>query len=133
MKVVINKCYGGFGLSIEAQKKIAEIGCKHIKKISDKEYFRDSKKTEEEKAKSCEFTGTPRENGIIISDEHRSTYEYSSSRSCSVLVKVVEEMGEKANGKFAELKIVEIPDGIDFEIEEYDGREWVAEKHRTWM
>jgi len=30
------------------------------------------------------------------------------------------------------LKIVDIPDGVEWEIEEYDGMEWVAEKHRTW-
>ena len=31
-----------------------------------------------------------------------------------------------------DLKIVEIPDGVDWEIEEYDGKEWVSEVHRTW-
>ena len=30
------------------------------------------------------------------------------------------------------LKIIEIPDDVDWIIEEYDGNEWVAEKHRTW-
>jgi len=29
-------------------------------------------------------------------------------------------------------KVVEIPDDIEFVIEEYDGIEWVAEKHRVW-
>jgi hypothetical protein len=28
--------------------------------------------------------------------------------------------------------VVEIPDGVEWEIAEYDGLEWVAEKHRTW-
>jgi hypothetical protein len=28
--------------------------------------------------------------------------------------------------------VVEIPDGIEWSIQEYDGLEWVAEKHRTW-
>lgn len=32
----------------------------------------------------------------------------------------------------ADLKIVEIPPDVDWEINEYDGVEWVAETHRTW-
>jgi hypothetical protein len=36
------------------------------------------------------------------------------------------------NGDFAELKVVEIPDDVQWQIEEYDGKEWIAEKHRTW-
>jgi hypothetical protein len=41
-------------------------------------------------------------------------------------------MGGMANGACADLKIVEVPDEVDWYIEEYDGNEWVAEKHRTW-
>jgi hypothetical protein len=48
------------------------------------------------------------------------------------LVAVVELMGEAADSGYAELKIVEIPDDVNWYIEEYDGREWVAERHRTW-
>lgn len=49
------------------------------------------------------------------------------------LIEVVEELGvEEASGKLAELKIVEVPDDVDWEVKEYDGKEWVAEKHRTW-
>jgi len=31
------------------------------------------------------------------------------------------------------LKIVEIPADVDWVLMEYDGCEWVAEKHRTWQ
>jgi hypothetical protein len=48
------------------------------------------------------------------------------------LIQVVEELGDGANGYFAKLKIVEIPDDVLWQIEEYDGKEWVAEQHRTW-
>jgi len=30
------------------------------------------------------------------------------------------------------LAIVEIPDDVEYTIEEYDGNEHVAEAHRTW-
>jgi hypothetical protein len=53
-------------------------------------------------------------------------------RNDSDLVAVVEELGRRANGTHARLKVVEIPDGVEFEIHEYDGLEWVAETHRVW-
>ena len=54
------------------------------------------------------------------------------ARDDPYLVKVVEELGEAANGSYAYLKVVEIPGDVDWELNEYDGREWIAEVHRTW-
>ena len=48
------------------------------------------------------------------------------------LIAVVELMGSAADGEYAELKIVDVPDEVNWYIEEYDGKEWVAERHRTW-
>ena len=48
------------------------------------------------------------------------------------LIAVIELMGSAADGRHAELKVVEIPDDVNWCIEEYDGKEWVAERHRTW-
>ena len=48
------------------------------------------------------------------------------------LIAVVELMGIEANNRFSELKIVDVPDDVNWCIEEYDGKEWVAERHRTW-
>ncbi|MEY4331951.1 MAG: hypothetical protein RLZZ196_689 [Bacteroidota bacterium] len=53
-------------------------------------------------------------------------------RDDPVLIKIVEEMGSAAAGRYAELKVVEVPDDVNWFIEEYDGDEWVAERHRTW-
>jgi hypothetical protein len=53
-------------------------------------------------------------------------------RDDPILIQVVEELGEKADGKCARLTIVEIPDDVEWVIEEYDGNETVAEAHRTW-
>jgi hypothetical protein len=33
---------------------------------------------------------------------------------------------------YARLKVVEIPDGVLWKIEEYDGLEHIAEEHQTW-
>ena len=63
-------------------------------------------------------------------------YDHKKTRNIArddvYLIQVVEELGDKSWGHYAELKIVEVPDEVDWVIEEYDGREWVAEVHRTW-
>ena len=59
---------------------------------------------------------------------------YDFQRADPHLIRVVEELGATANGSHAEIKVIEIPDDVadNWEIAEYDGIEWVAEKHRTW-
>jgi hypothetical protein len=57
---------------------------------------------------------------------------YDIDRDDPVLVRLVEELGDEVNTRYSELKIVEIPDGIEWTVCEYDGLEWVAEAHRTW-
>jgi hypothetical protein len=48
------------------------------------------------------------------------------------LVRVPEELRETANGRAAELKIVSIPDDVQWVITKTDGHEQVREVHRTW-
>lgn len=59
-------------------------------------------------------------------------YDGEISRDCPRLVTVVQALGEDASGPYARLKIVTIPDEVNWTIMEYDGIEWVAEVHRTW-
>ena len=82
--------------------------------------------------------------GFSLSEEAESRYKeltgindddfsyYDIERDDPYLVQIVREMGTAANGIYSKLKIVEIPGDVDWEIGEYDGNEWVAEKHRTW-
>ena len=49
-------------------------------------------------------------------------YEY---RDDPIMVSIVEELGEEANDKFAYLEVVEIPDGYNYDIDEYDGLEHI--------
>lgn len=49
------------------------------------------------------------------------------------LVAAVEELGSKAaSGELAQLRVVEIPDDVAYEISDYDGIETVHESHATW-
>jgi hypothetical protein len=91
MKVVINTCFGGFGLSEAAYEHLG-----------------------------------------LRWDGYGYDFKEHDKRDDPRLVEVVEKLGSKANGRFAELKVVEVPDDVEWSIDEYDGVEWVAEKHQTW-
>lgn len=52
-------------------------------------------------------------------------------RSNPILVQIVEELGEEADGFCARLEVVEIPDGTNYYISDYDGVETICEG-RTW-
>jgi len=59
-------------------------------------------------------------------------WEFDLDRNDPMLVAVVEKLGTAADTSVSELRVVEIPNDVEWQIEEYDGVEWVAEKHRTW-
>ena len=59
-------------------------------------------------------------------------YDWDIQRNDKALIEVVEELGEGANGFLAKLRIEEIPDGSEFEIDEYDGLESVVPPRMSW-
>jgi len=61
-----------------------------------------------------------------------SEFRWELRRDDPHLVATVLELGTAANGKYANLKVVTIPDDVEWTIDEYDGSEWIAEVHRTW-
>ncbi len=59
-------------------------------------------------------------------------YDFENHRDDPKMVEAVEALGDKANGPHANLRIVEIPDDVEWFVDEYDGWETAREKHRTW-
>ena len=107
MKIVINRCFGGFGLSTEAHALIANRkGWQHACDDWDKDYW--------------------------YSEPGKAVYENDLLRYDPDLVAAVETLGADANGRYSELKIVDVPDEVDWYIHEYDGLEEVRERHRSW-
>jgi len=90
-KIVINTCWGGFGLSDKA------IGL---------------------------YAG-------LTNQLFDDVQTWDIKRDDPMLVRVVETLGGDM-GSGTKLKVVEIPDDVQWEISEYDGWEHVAEKHRRW-
>lgn len=140
-KVVINNCFGGFGLSKEACElywniKGQLVWIEEDIKFKSMGLFTVWLVPPEERIESKE------ESFYEMSMDERKDYneKYSLQTWCAreigrddpTLIRVVEQLGAAANGSHAELRIVEIPDGVNWYIEEYDGNEHVAERHRTW-
>lgn len=105
MKVVYNACHGGFSLSREAVLLARQI------------------------------SGDPNWGGpSIVGDRENDGSQVKTdygflddvSRHDPVLVRVVEELGDRASGKVAMLRIAELPDRTPYRIDEYDGNETVA-------
>lgn len=136
-RIVINRCYGGFGLSEKAILRYLEIKGKEVWVEPDKwgnTYWLVAPEDRMIRKDGQDFYSMSIDDRIEhnrkLSEE---TFYYTSvERDDPVLVQVVEELGEQANGDYAKLEIVEIPDDVDWEIHEYDGIEHIAEKHRTW-
>lgn len=154
-KVVINSCFGGFRLSYLAIKEIAK------RKGKDCFFFRynfpgrtytpltlEEAEAEEEDNRLATIIAysvpnpqdyklnEPDENGLYKEANKRareiSLDDFRENREDKDLIAVVEELGAKASTRVSDINIVEIPADVEYVIEEYDGNETIAEKHRTW-
>lgn len=141
MKVVVNRCFGGFGLSDKAIEMIMKrkgLDCFRYKQTKYnfgngvKEYTRcDS--FEDDIIGDYYLTKDLGEKINKIPNEYFWYYNSKLERTDSDLIAVVEELGEElASGRFAELEVVEIPDDVNWEIDNYDGVETIHEIHRSW-
>lgn len=125
MKVVINKCHGGFNLSDAAFERYLDL-----KEIT-------WHKSKEQRFGSYHYYTIPEE-------EWNRLYDYKQEKSNMflnhdkierddpILVQVVESLGDLASGEFSKLKVVEIPDDVNWKISDYDGIESIHEVHRVW-
>ena len=142
MKVVINRCFGGFGLSKEACQRYWELKGQQVWIEDDTKFksmglFTVWLVPPEDRLESKEgeaFYSMSMDERKEYNQKHseQTWYYRDVDRNDPTLVEVVEQMGDAASGRHAELAVVEIPEGVQWEIEEYDGREHVAETHRTW-
>ena len=140
MKIVINRCYGGFGLSLEAVKLYCEkmnISIYMVEMKLRKDWTFDEptewKYLDINKYNSLflNFTTKPlNEDGTMVEGSYFSIYNID--RTDPILIDVVEELGEKSWDGTSELEVVEIPDGIGYYINDYDGLESIHESHRSW-
>lgn len=137
MKVVINTCYGGFGVSLKAVQHMAAAGCEKALEVM--KNYQDEVRAFEKYKKTRKLEKSYKEHRFYwdIYIKYKTGvkfhgHDFNDDRANPHLVAAVEALGDDAAGEYAELRVVEIPDGVDYEINEYDGREHIAERHRTW-
>ena len=143
MKIVVNRCFGGFGLSDKAYERLIELGIPVKKYVSpERDPVTGLYKNEPTERviydRDLEDEETPVRKAMrSLAGRYWETFidDYADGRkgrTDPLVIQVVEELGEEANSRFSKLEVVEIPDGVDWEIDEYDGQETVHEKHRSW-
>ena len=132
-EIVINKCFGGFELSHKAIMRYAKLSGFPLYAYKEGNLLSSNLPQSERMVEIKNLTG---EEHIIHYYKDRNFKKYfwdnDIKRDNKILVKVVKELKEEANGKRAELKIVRIPADVRYEIEEYDGRESIHEEHESW-
>lgn len=138
MKIVINSCHGGFSLSPKAVKLYLSYYGKEVWPEESgfvRRFWLLPPSPERVDLEDSKKWNTLTE---VEKKDHNEKYERQLFQDSGILrtdpylVQVIEKLGTEADGSYAQLKIVEIPDDVEWEIQEYDGSEWVAEKHNTW-
>jgi len=133
-EIVINNCFGGFGLSMLAELEYLKLKGKKAYFYKDGTLDKPFRRVNGDDSNMFFHTVT-KDLGNSPTSEEVNKYYFSGrdiERDDENLIKVVKKLKEKANGDCAELKIVKIPENIKWHIHEYDGSEHIAENHETW-
>lgn len=140
VEVVINGGFGGFGISNEALKLLIEKKCEVVEKIPFSKWF-GSRGPSQDRLRRWKEAG----DGYMTDDWYEGTLykdkqvylighdvDYHVVRTNPDLITVVKALGDKANGRCAKLKIVEIPGHVGWTLDEYDGWERVLDLRGVW-
>lgn len=130
MKIILNKCYGGFDASKEAymlyaKKKGLTLYLYKSDYIDRK--FIHKKVNDDNSIFRHYFTKDMGDNVEISNEDYKKYHLYldNEHRQDPILIEVVEELRDKASGRFGRLEVVEIPDNCYYKIDEYDGVETI--------
>lgn len=136
-KVILNKCFGGFDVSKEAYmlyaKKKGLTLYLYESDLTNRKFI--YKKVNDDNSIFRHYFIKDMGDNVEISNEDYEKYCLylkDGHREDPILIEVVEELGEKASGRFGDLKVVEIPDDLEYVIDEYDGIETLHQKVEEW-
>lgn len=143
MKIVLNGCYGGFGLSYEAMVLYWHAKNREVFFYTDISTYHNTsdrytkvhkyKRVTLPEIRSSQYYMiycTTIDQGELIDHFPENVVNLNDlDRTDPILISVVETMGsEAASGRFAKLYIEEIPNGTQYKIDNYDGIEELITK-----
>lgn len=137
MKIAINAQFGGFSLSPAAMR---EYYGRKGKQVYFFKYEYPANSWDWHEGKYILLENPEAEKGWwsaystpdAAEDTDLDSRPHDKDRADPDLIATIEKLGSAASGPNADIQIVDIPDDVEWYIEEYDGAEHVAEVHRTW-
>jgi hypothetical protein len=132
MELVINNKHGGFGLSPKAVKRIAELQGKECYFFAQDIKTRKYRPVTVEQA-SDEFVfyafTIPNPNEYLGREDKWHSMTLEERQAWNRKYDSVKAVDDYRSGERNDPILLQV---VEYQIEEYDGREWVAEAHRTW-
>ena len=137
MKVVINKCFGGYGLNMKAQKEIGKLKGKPLWFYTGAGCSRETLNRVDCDSDAFILIAVTKDFGEKTTWDEIDDFVFDAKRlerNDKDLIQALENLGVKnCNTRFSSLKIVKLPkDVTEYEITDYDGVETLHEKHRSW-
>ena len=137
MKVVINTGTGKFELSFAAKIRMYDNGLKRDDLILSLEEHVPNKHLRDKYlrlwADYCCAQWRRTKNLLCLSPDRTMVLDYSKvERDNPILVETVEFLGEKSSVDRCSLKVIEIPDGVKYDIVAVANKESIIERHRIW-
>ena len=113
-RIALCVTYGGFSLSRAAFLRLRELGCAVA--LAEPDVGEPWDKSRPDALRRDDQGGFCRE----------------IDRDDPLLLRVLDEMGQAAAGTCCKLGVARVPAGVDWELDEHDGHERVAQVHQTW-
>ena len=134
-KIAYNACYGGFNLSHDGIMRYAQLKGTTLYAFVDArladgkpldtphtERYRRATEKEANSNLLVHYCTTPE----YSNESYLSPYDIYGDRNDPILIQVIEELRDRANGHCSKIKLHDLPAGTLYRIDEYDGLESVA-------
>jgi len=123
-KVVYNACFGGFSIADKAIVWMRKQDADNWDEVTEEDI---------EQADNATVSGEYYDGGSGPKKDHHDVLRFPRDNRLLALVVVGEtEYEGPVSGQCADLRVAEVPDGVEWTIDEYDGSETVEQQSLTF-